>query len=1110
MERRIKRSRAILGMGLLLLGTLGASSAWSAATLYSQPSYESPVRADPDDLLLLPGQGLSASDSIVYAAVTNTTLVPRHPVLGVTNTARAGLLDLVSAADAPYALTAHLPTAMTFNQSYAIWVHSFDGSWSNPVFINDARPLWITPDSTYQTTTLANLPRVLKVVGRNLQPGQNATATQVRLLGQNTGASYTLTANSANNDPNTTASLQRYVAAVQLPASMVVDQYTVQVSRDAGLSWVSLLGNGQSPAQTFTVNADPADPNIYPVTGYADPSTGKYCAPNSTDDATGCIMAAIRAAAQGGGGTVVFSPGTWVMSNPGTWPPNNSYSNRLATTPFPCAPHPSETCGVSYFGVLVPPGVNLWGSSASSTIIQRGTGWVSNSNPVILFTLMGNNSVTGIDFADQITYTASSPAVPMLQLGVKWYFAHLYGNTDPLNVTNVVISQNVFDKPGGAIGNGGLPMDHIYITSNTFGGANQTAIALGQDPNEVANLSGGGEQLPYQTYHFNDSVIDYNTFYPSSLNNVPANGTMATGLNTALRVDISNNSADGRVNQTQYLYNPTDPTGWRAGHFFTPGANTEMLLFSNNYIGCPGDKSNDDGEAVAFDGQGTLGGLPTAEPVVAAVPWTDPNSGVAGTSITLQGTLVTQVGGDFQGNPMDLSQNPTPYYKGFWAQVVGGAGKGQWRKVVSVALGNNGAGSTVTLNVTPAFDVAPDATSVVTLAQAYWQALLINNYVEQRKTQTPGTPLCTKANSLQKGGKIVLYSSTADSVIEGNQQFDTDGIEVAHGWQSAIPLSTQYPAGLNIQSTIEVRNNVVQGEYNWPNSTPNSSNGVNGIQLIYGAAIQACNGGSCTNNAPPPPVTGFATSIAGNSVSQTQTLDAHAWYAPLGAIGMGTWGWYGGQADGSGQDQWELGADTLVFNNNLQNISGASAPQIGIGVANFVSGTTGHPAPTEWRAVLYGNACQGVDKPLVDLGTSTVRYCPVAGATSCECSGAAPVDVGIAATTSSNTINVGGSVTYTVTVTNNSSASAASNVVVAVTPAAGAQLTSLAPSQSCDASPSVNLCNLGPLNPGQAQTVTVVATFASSGTYPLTFSVTHHEPDAVVANDSTTVNVTAQ
>jgi hypothetical protein len=104
----------------------------AAPVLYTQPAYESPVRGDPDDLLLLSGSGLSGADTVVYQAT--------------------------AAADAPYAVTIHLPEVMTPGGTYALWVINPDGEWSTPALINDARPLWITPDCAYQTASLANLP----------------------------------------------------------------------------------------------------------------------------------------------------------------------------------------------------------------------------------------------------------------------------------------------------------------------------------------------------------------------------------------------------------------------------------------------------------------------------------------------------------------------------------------------------------------------------------------------------------------------------------------------------------------------------------------------------------------------------------------------------------------------------------------------------------------------------------------------------------------------------------------------------------------------------------------------------------------------------------------
>src|ERR1700733_1735279 len=586
----------------LLAGGLLLSGAYAWATppaLYGQPAYESPVRGDPDDLLLLSGSGLSGADTVVYAALGNTASLPPTPSsVPAQSTATQGILAVVNASDAPYALAVNLSTAMTLGQSYALWVVSPDNEWSAPVLINDARPLWITPASSYQTASLANLPRTLKVVGRNLQPAPgSATATQVRLVGQNTGTIYVLAANNSTDDPNTTVALERYVAAANLPSPMTVDTYNVQVSRD-GTSWVALLGNGQSPAQTFTVNADPAAPSpTFSVGDFSDPLSGQPCVANDGVDDTGCIILAIRAAQAAGGGTVTFGPGTWLMSSAGSWA-GQGYSNRTGYQPGYC-PGDSQTCGVSYSGVIVPVGVNLQGAGAtgsSPTVAGGGAGWPTT---MAVFTLQGRNVVSGFDFTDDNNYLANYAnqtfAGAELQLGVEWYFATMYAKNDPLTVSNVTISNNVFDKPYVAITNGGLPVDHVYITYNTLGGAFNTAIQTGEDENNVENLLPGAT-LPYQPYTWRDSVTAYNTFYPSSFQVTPAaynsgaaggNGSIATQVNTGLRMDMSNNVADGTA--TQYLYTPaTDPRGWRAAFFWSTGASQEMTLVSNNTVSCSG------------------------------------------------------------------------------------------------------------------------------------------------------------------------------------------------------------------------------------------------------------------------------------------------------------------------------------------------------------------------------------------------------------------------------------------------------------------------------------------------------------------------------------------
>src|SRR5882757_4395830 len=77
-------------IALLLVAALGPALA-SGPTLYSQPAYESPVRAGPDELLLLPGAGLAASDRVIFQRSDDSS-------------APVGSAEIVSTADVPNSL----------------------------------------------------------------------------------------------------------------------------------------------------------------------------------------------------------------------------------------------------------------------------------------------------------------------------------------------------------------------------------------------------------------------------------------------------------------------------------------------------------------------------------------------------------------------------------------------------------------------------------------------------------------------------------------------------------------------------------------------------------------------------------------------------------------------------------------------------------------------------------------------------------------------------------------------------------------------------------------------------------------------------------------------
>jgi hypothetical protein len=1118
-------------------GAATISAVRSTTTLYNAPANESPVRADPDDLLLLPGDGLAANDTIVYQAIADTTQPLVAPgIIPAANTTISGIADLASVADAPNSLTIHLRAVMQIGQSYALWAVDASGRWSNGVLINDARPLWISPDFAYQTASVANLPRVLKVVGRNLQPASAAVSTQVRLSGPSV---YILTALADSQsstgavDPVPTPQIARYVAKVQLPSGMPTGSYTVQVSRDGGGSWVSLLGENGNQPQTLTVLANPTTAQTFNISAYG-------CSPSASNNALACIVKAMQAAKAAGGGTVVFGPGVWFLELPNSSPLSQCLYTPAGTT------SPAVTCD----GIIVPANVNLQGTvsanSSTPATIARGPIWSRSGLPT--FNLQGNNTVSDLYFADQIDYrpwdipgynagTAENQNNGLpgsdIQLGVEFWHApggdgpgssgYYNAFTPTTNISYVVITGNIFNKPYLAIGNGGLPIDHLMITDNTFGGAFSNAIYIMQNTNNV--------WLPYR---FSDSIVAFNNFYPSSFYQytngsyqggtvpVDTSGPIATQLGTGLRDDFSNNVADGR--STTYFYDqnitPTNPKGWRAAFFWNTGNNQELTLVSENKAFCSGDKAGD-GEALAYDGSAGLGGLldingnsAAALSVVASAVWTDPATGDHGSTVTVQGAVVDPI-----KNVQTQAIPASKFYPGQWLQIVQGMGVGQWRKIVSLAPGSNTSGATVTFNVLPAFDVQPLASqpndSVVTISPAYWQNVTTDNYVDQSLAAG-----CTLLNQNYKqqakgnvipypgGGVITWFAPTADSAIEGNQQNSSSGIELYHYYSPAgSGETTSYSI---VKTSSEVRNNVIDGEIEW---TSEYSSG--GIQTGSGATASPAY--SSAWNPTNPPVTAFGITIAGNSISQagaTNFNTSSGVPTPMGAIAVTPGINYNGPTDSSGQSAWKMSESTLIFHNTLTNMKGGGLNRTDIGIASLSAGI-----PEVWRTVLYANTCNSVQTTMTDHGMGTVRYCPIHSSASCECTGVQAIDVGVSASSAASQIVVGSTTTYTATVTNNSPSATATGVTLSLESSAGIQIDSMrvtAGTGACDLS--VHICRLGTtafntpgtLAPSSSMQVTVTGTVVAPGTWSSTFAVTHQDADPVVANDSITVSTVAQ
>jgi hypothetical protein len=851
----------------------------AAPKLYAQPAHESPVRGEPDDLLLLAGYGLAPDDAVVYQALEDTTR-PLHSPAGASladSAGEVGQVPIVSTANTPYALTVRLPATLEAGQSYALWVRSAAGEWSNGVRINDARPLWATPGYVYTTASVASLPRRLKIVGRNLQPAAG-TVTRVRLIGPET---LTLT---AARSARSTSATPRYVAEVVLPGKLLPGDYTVQLSRD-GVSWLTLEG------QKWTVRPD------VPVPREFSPAAAEFgaCRPDGSSDNTPCLLRAIEAARRAGGGAVVLGPGTWDFT---------------AGAP-----------GVdARDGVVLPQGVGLQGAGPAATrVVWHWNGAPPGANTA--FTLLGGNLVRDITFRDTRLYHVGDPPSMLLRLGRMYNRVDPRGPADLASVADVIITHNVFDKPYTAIGNGGLPMRRIFITYNEFGAW------------YVALVLGGIRYNTQYRYTIDDTVVAYNTFAPGSyLEPAVAQGTIASNIGGALRLDFSHNVADGTA--TRYLYSPNDAHGWRAAFFWYMSGNHEMMLVSNNKATCTGDKIGD-GEAFGFDGDVNSMGFGSARPVSGATPL----------SVAVQGALRQKQ----QERPVNIED----YYVGSWIEIVAGPGVGQLRKIESYDI--DAANSRVTFKISTAWDVAPAAgASRIVVTRQYWQVYTLDNEIDQRQ------PLCQKGNrSRPKGGGISLWSQTGDSVVEGNRQYDTDGIILDQTYSAEDPACAACQSGTEFQSFVEIRGNLIDGEYDWSSDCSQS-----GIQAVFGASLTP---GS------PPPVASYGLSISHNIIRHADGLHGGAISLPL------SW------TDGPAPHKWPVIANVLVHHNVISDIAGAVPhshcelhPQERVGINIDRTGLV-------WRTVLYRNSCMQGAQGLRDGGLATVRVCGGDDAHSCEC-----------------------------------------------------------------------------------------------------------------------------
>lgn len=731
----------------LCLAFIGSVANALPPSLYGEPGYQSPVAAGAGDFLLLAGSGLKASDTIVYQEVTAAMDRGSRPAgLPSESTATLGRAAIVNADDVPYALTLRFPDALDAARVYALRVYTALGEWSDPVFINDPRPLWFSPAAVYSSATVGSLPRYLKVIGRNLDAA-SAAATEVQLVGPER---YSL---KASRDAE--GSLSRYVARVMLPLRLHPGRYQVQLRRYGG-KWVEVAG------QSLEVRTDPAPARRFPV---GEPGFGG-CRPNDDRDDTTCLRRAIAAAAKVSG-TVVLGAGVWKIGR-------------------------DKTLDVD--GVVLAAGVGLEGAGRDVTVLERAASGRPESGAAAI-TLAGRNQVRGITFSDAREYRAGDHFEPMLQLGVRR--SEDGGRSDAVTaaVEDIVIADNRFKGAHPAVSDGGLPIRRPVIVGNEFG-----AYSIGLE------LIGNRYNLRHK-FRIDDAVIVNNSFKPGSYLDVPlGQGAMASELGAGIRVDFSDNTADGAA--VEYLYHHHDAAGWRAAFFWNLTNNQELVLVSGNLATCTGDKDGD-GEALALDNNGNVFALDAMRSVRDATA----------DRVSIDGPMASR--------QFDRQIDSSSFYVDDWIQVLRGPGVGQARRIVS--YGVDAAGH-VSLRVTPRWDVVPVAGETgVSIGRQFWQFYALNNRVDNRQ------PLCQKSNrTAPKAGGIVLWAQMSDVVVAGNEQHDSDGVVLQTLYSAAEPGCADCAQGVFFNSAVAISDNTIDGEYRFDDGCSSS-----GIFISLGASPHA-------------------------------------------------------------------------------------------------------------------------------------------------------------------------------------------------------------------------------------------------------------------------------
>jgi hypothetical protein len=232
--------------------------------------------------------------------------------------------------------------------------------------------------------------------------------------------------------------------------------------------------------------------------------------------------------------------------------------------------------------------------------------------------------------------------------------------------------------------------------------------------------------------------------------------------------------------------------------------------------------------------------------------------------------------------------------------------------------------------------------------------MIVGNTVDHR------SPPCLKSNRTRpKGGNISVWAQSSDTVVDGNRQYDADGIVFQQEYGADETGCPVCGAGMSIQSFLEIRNNVILGEYDW-----SSSCSLSGIMASYAAA---------PNTKVLPPPLSFGVSISHNWIVHADSLYGGAIaVVPTGSRGP------------PGHDR-PLLSGIVIDHNDIRSVTGR-LPRVECGYPqDHRSGIALQGHFYVRSTLLYRNHCQDVSKPLEDFGTQTIRLCEGAAADSCEC-----------------------------------------------------------------------------------------------------------------------------